>query len=251
MQKFTVFTVILTVVVVVAAAELFVNDYLPKLTANVFNADSYTETVETPTSTAPASDATEAIETPDATVPQPILGAEPTTTTAISTDPASTLDYIPLDIEEFSNSYDKATTQAYISNEQVVQSGFTGAYLEPQDFDGFLFKTISIGDLYGLKVSKYEITNGEIAYAKVYVIVPEDVSTSSEIYSILKVRASEGLETEANETNQFGDGSFYMNDSRRASTVFLTTRVGTTIYGFSYPKEYHPQIKNLVDLIKG
>lgn len=242
MQKFTVFTVILTVVVVVAAAELFVNDYLPKLSANVFHAD--TSAVTVPATEVPAV----------VTEPQPILGADPTVSavpTETTTEPASTLDYIPFDIEDFSNSYDKATTQAYISNEQVVQSGFTGAYLEPQDFDGFLFKTISIGDLYGLKVNKYDITNGETVYAKAYVVVPEDVSTSSEIYSILKVRASEGLETEANETNQFGDVSFYMNDSRRSATVFLVVRVGTTIYGFSYPKEYHPQIKNLVDLIKG
>ena len=153
------------------------------------------------------------------------------------------------DLEDFSSSYDHAATKVYLTNEQIQNSGFTGAYLEPEDFDGFLYKTVTVGDLYGINVDKYSITNGQQSYAKVYVIRPQDIGTVGELYSVLKVRASEGLEVEVNETNTFGDASFYMNDLRRQHVAFLTVRMGATMYGFAYAKDYHLQVQNLVKLL--
>ena len=155
------------------------------------------------------------------------------------------------DFEAFDSSYELTTTRVALTNDHVVSAGFTGAFLEPENFDGFLYKTISVGDLYGLKVEKFLVTNGVKQYAKVYVVTPEDLASTPEIYSVLKVRASEGLEVEVNEVNDFGDKSFYMNDLRRQHVAFLTVKIGTTIYGFAYPKDYHPQIVNMLTLIGG
>jgi hypothetical protein len=41
-----------------------------------------------------------------------------------------------------------------------------------------------------------------------------------------------------------------MNDTKRPGTAFLTVKLGNLIYGFSYPKEYHPQVKNLIKLLE-
>ena len=155
------------------------------------------------------------------------------------------------DFESFDSSYVLKNTSVSLTNDHLISAGFTGAVLEPEDFDGFLYKTISVGDLYGLKVEKSLITNGVKQYSKVYVVTPEELASAPEIYSVLKVRASEGLEVEVNETNEFGDRSFYMNDLRRQHVAFLTVKIGTSIYGFAYPKDYHPQVANLVHLMGG
>ena len=63
------------------------------------------------------------------------------------------------------------------------------------------------------------------------------------------MRGAEGLDVTVNETNEFAQGSFYLNDVRRSEVAFLAVRVGSMIYGFSYPKEYHSQVKNLVTLL--
>lgn len=277
MRKFTVFSVMLTIVVVVIAAEMFVNDYLPELkigdaksntytlpnkldisasgTANVLGTGATTTTEPAqpvngsydPTALEGFVNNNSDLNVEISEIPGivPTISADPTTTTTTPTSQD-----VSFDIEDFSNSYDHATTNVYITNDNVISAGFAGAYLEPESFDGFLFKTVSIGDLYGLKVDKYSITNGQTNYAKVYVIIPQDVSTTGEIYSVLKVRAAQGLETDINETNQFGDASFFMNDSRRQQIAFLTVKVGSYIYAFSYQKEYHPQVKNLAEMLK-
>ncbi|MFA4891358.1 MAG: hypothetical protein WC604_03325, partial [Candidatus Gracilibacteria bacterium] len=131
----------------------------------------------------------------------------------------------------------------------IVNSGFVGAYMTEEEPDGLLYKSVSIGDLVGVSSKKYLITNGTTTFAKVYVVIVDDPEQIDEVYSVLKVRAAEGVDIEINETNQFGNASFYMNDLRRDSVAFLTVRVGSKIYGFSYPKQYHPQIKNLISIL--
>jgi len=270
MQKFTVFTVLLTVVVVVIAAEVFVNDYLPdligekpsdeyelpgkldlsaSLSANVFDSDggSANGGGYIPSG---GGDVRGEIVTRDPLFDQSSLESLIVNNKDLLVDdfgdvPSGNTD-VSFDIEDFSGSYDRVTTRVYLTNDNIVNSGFTGGYLEPQDYDGFVYKTISLGDLYGLSVSKYSITNGQTIYSKAYAIVPQDVSTAGEIYSVMKVRAAEGLEVDVNETNTHGDASFYMNDVRRQHVAFLTVRKGGLIYAFAYPKDYHDQISALV-----
>jgi len=101
-----------------------------------------------------------------------------------------------------------------------------------------------------LDVKKYVIRTKTAFLAKIYVLKAGPSSTIEDVYNVLKTRAAEGLDTEINETNDFGENSFYMNDSRRTNTAFLTIKMRGLIFGFSYPKEYHTQIKNLVSLLQ-
>lgn len=257
MQKFTAFTIILTIVVVVVAAETFVNKYLPSINnesevasesplpreldisasmqSNVLGAgDLIGEAEESNqyeqelTETASLTTSTEQIPDSLSTEEQDILGA--------SSD-------IYTEFEDFSGSYEQTTTNVLLTNEDIVKSGFSGAYLTPEAFDGFLFKTVNIGDLYGVTATKNNVTNGTTTFLKVYIVTAEN---TDEIYETIKVRAADGLETEVNETNDLGQGSFFMNDSRRSEVAFLTVKINGKIYGFSYPKQYHPQVKALI-----
>lgn len=288
MQKFTVFTVILTILVVVVAAETFVNKYLPALSdsdevvsEDIASTGQYTLPSELDLSSTIQGNVLGASDlgTSDLHVDDSVLGVtQPLDTTQPlgETQPTQSVnspqqntyysnnfEFLELeepelldvsndgyfDIEEFSSSFDQSTTNVFLRDDQIANSGFVGSYLEPDSYDGFLYKTINIGDLYGVSVSKYVITNGTTSYAKIYILISEDVSNLDAVYDVLKVRASEGLEVELNETNQYGSASFFMNDSRRESVAFLTCRIGSRIYGFSYPKQYHPQIRNLVSIL--
>ena len=251
MRKFTVFTLILTVVVVVVVADLLVNEYATNFekgddnllgtslpfpdmmssddgyTANVLGADAGYESVEV--------NLEEVTIIEDLPIPASLL---PPTTGEVSGES---------DFED--QNFVSFTQNVLIREDQVRSAGFANAYLESEPHNGYLFKTIYLDDLNDTEANKYIIKNNETPVAKVYTFQFGPLSNVDSVYSILKTRATEGLDIEINETNTFGEASFYMNDSRRQNVAFLAVKVGGVVYGFSYPKEYHPQVTNLVKLI--
>lgn len=50
-----------------------------------------------------------------------------------------------------------------------------------------------------------------------------------------------------NEVNNYGDASFYFNHKTKVKTVHLVVRTGTDIYGFEYSQGYHEKMKNVFD----
>lgn len=267
MRKFTAFTLLLTVIIVVVLAEFLINDYLPELKTKNESGDDLQLTLP------------ESLDLNKSTQTS-ILGADVdyskiSDNMTIPSDIPSeilpeNLDAIPLPLptEEFSDieiplngesadgvsdfedeNFTSFSQNVFIREDQIKSAGFTGAYLEDEPYDGYLFKTIYIDDLKDLEVSKTAIRTSDSLLAKVYVFQVGGLTSVSEIYEVLKMRASEGLDIEINETNEFGNASFYMNDSRRQDTTFLTVKIGSILYGFSYPKEYHPQMKNLITLL--
>jgi hypothetical protein len=258
MQKFTVFTVLLTLLVVVVAAETFVNKYLPALSdggASVLEADGsgYSLPDEIDLSSALEPDVLhldEVVAEPSAEIAdfifEPELTIEPE---LVDNGFLEINDGGIFDIEDFVEESSSDEPGQLIREDQVANAGFVGAYLLEENHDGYLYKTVNMGDLYGVSVMKHAITNGTTTYAKVYSIFTENPDQIDNVYNVLKVRSAEGTQSEINETNGFGAASFYMNDARRGSVAFLTARVGSRIYGFSYPKQYHPQIQSLISIL--
>lgn len=292
MKKFTVFTLILTVIVVVVVSEMFVNDYLPSLgSGEDENSSGENMEVNLPETL----DLSKSMETSVLGAAKNRLGADVVSEDTIG-DGASPIDlvesagsgtsdlpddYLPLleelsesaglpesisgpasesagtsssDFEDFSFDASKispTSVSIYLRDEQIKSAGFTGAYLENESSaDGKLFKTIQIDDLFDTEVTKTAIRTEETALAKVYIFKTGINTEISEVYELIKLRASGGLNIQVNETDEYGSSSFYMNDQMRNSTAFLVTRLGGFIYAFSYPKEYHSQIKNLIKLIE-
>ncbi len=52
-----------------------------------------------------------------------------------------------------------------------------------------------------------------------------------------------------NETNSYGDKSFYFNDFNKNDTAFLVILKNNTVYGLEYKKDNHDIIKKLIDLL--
>ncbi len=142
------------------------------------------------------------------------------------------------------------TGNVYLRDEQIKSAGFTSGTLENEPLDGRLFKTIDISDLKDVEVTKTAIKNRDEVLAKVYIFKIGLNTNVSEVYQMLKLRAAQAPNIKVNETNQYGVASFYMNDQLRLDTAFLTVRISGLIYAFSYPKMYHSQVKNLLQLIQ-
>ena len=117
----------------------------------------------------------------------------------------------------------------YIREEQITSAGFENAYLEDDVHGGFLFKTIYIDDLNDVEVKKYLVRTKTEFLAKIYIFRTGANTNIDEVYQVLKMRASEGLDVEVNETNDFGNGNFYINDLRRESTAFLVVKIENLI----------------------
>lgn len=277
MKKFTIFTVLLTVVVVVMVAETVVNRYLPtfdngeenlsltlpedldlsKITeTNVLGADLELETPvvegEPVIEEEPVLEDPENVlrNDPDGASSDELDAVDPKKVT-LPTPKESDLDVPDFEDSDFvSSSGNSYEPNVFISQDQVRAAGFsTEAYLADEEFDGFLFKSIQVGDLFDVSVQETLIRSKDALFAKVYVFKMGPNSKASDVYKVLKTRGGEVKGGSVNETNDFGAGSFYFNDTGRTSTAFLVVRINSYIYAFSYPKNFQPQIKNLLKLI--
>lgn len=297
MKKFTIFTIILTVIVVVAFSEVIVNEYLP----NIFGSgdeESGTNDGDLKLNLPASLDAKKSISTSvlgsdlgnylgagdeeDANgnvqeeIVEPVAGdVGDVSGTPTFLDPNAFSDEDVLPENSFKNSIpadntvEKSTVTSdpeakdfedenfvstsnnvYLRDEQIKSAGFVDAYLENEAFDGRLFKTILIDDLTDAEVTKTLIRTKDALLVKVYIFKIALNANVNEVYELLKLRSSQGLNIKINETNEFGLASFYMNDPTRSDTAFLTVRIAGFIYSFSYPKAYHSQVKNLMKLIE-
>ncbi len=254
MRKFTIFTVILTVIIVVVIAEIFAEDYLPQLNAN--NEVATDGSPPLPTNL----DLTKVSQTNifGATEEFPAPVAESTTLpggldveeVSLDSEQGFGSGFESSNISDFEDeNFAAPSTNVYLRDDQIKSAGFIGAYIEPSTHNGFLFKTIYIDDLKDVEVKMFNVRTAESLLTKVYIFKIGTMMPLDEVYAVLKQRASEGLDIEVNETNEFGSGSFYLNDSRRQNVAFLVVKIGSMVYGFSYPKDYHSQVKNLITLL--
>lgn len=264
----------MTVVVAVVVAEIVVNDYLPSSEGAVVDVSDEVsfdlpdsldlqKSMQTSVLGAVGGDLppldrgnAEKVETP--VVEKPVeapaeVGYERVPLGSIQYEaeiPKETNNTGTSGVKDFEDeNYSNFQKNIYIRADQVQSAGFVNAQVEQEEHNGFLFKTVYIDDLYDVEMDKYAVKNSDEMLAKVYVFKVGPMSSVDDVYEILKVRGSEGLEVEINETNEFADGSFYINDSRRLNVAFLTVRIGSLIYSVSFPKEYYSQVSNLIKLL--
>lgn len=277
MKKFTIFTIILTIVVVVVLVELMGKDNkVASLASDQASENGMKLTLPTSLDTkksiatsvlgsdgSDSGDLTNKLGADNTVVPvtdtviTPII--LPETANPDFLDPNSFEDptiHSPSHTTNTSGVKDfedespvTVSMNVYLRDEQIKSAGFSGGYLESEPLDGRLFKTIDISDLKDVEVTKTDIRSTDEILAKVYIFKIGIGSSVGEIYQTIKLKASQGLNISLNETNEFGSASFFMNDPVRSDTVFLTVRIAGFVYAFSYPKTYHSQIKNLIQLI--
>ena len=243
MQKFNIFSVILASVLVVVVAEYALNDYgqsasdrSGEVTFNLPNSLDLSKATET-----------SVLSFDEIPFSDGVIEEEP-----VAEEVESESRLPDFEDESFATELREVNlnvSSVYLRDEQVQSAGFVNAFVLEEPHEGLLFKSVYLDDLYDMTTTKWAVQTDTQLFAKVYAFTFGPDSGSSEVYEVLKIRASQGLNAEVNETDGFGDASFYMNDSRRQNTAFLVTRLGSVVYAFSYPKEYHQQITNLITLL--
>lgn len=251
MRKFTIFTILLTIVVIVVMGQILVDEYLPNLGKDASGELS----VLLPDSLKVDREGTPLFFGADLVRPEEEdISVDDDFDSHFSPESTSSPSSEPSDFEDLSYAANvqgsSPVGSVLLREEQIKSAGFVGGYIEPEDHEGLLFKTVAVDDLDDVKMDKFAIRTEDQFLAKVYVFRVGISTNVRDVYQLLKSKASQGVGVQINETNDFGVSSFYKNDSRRKGVAFLTVRIGGLIYSFSYPHEYHSQIKNLIQLLE-
>jgi len=78
-----------------------------------------------------------------------------------------------------------------------------------------------------------------------YALQFQDTDEAEKFYSDLKVKSLTIAGANIRETDTFGDASFYFNQIGKTKTAFSTVRIGSSVYGFEYPHKSHQIFKDL------
>lgn len=141
-------------------------------------------------------------------------------------------------------------SDASLTASVLKQAGVPDAELQTAAFSGKLFGRIALTDLGAVKGVESHLTKNQAAkLASFYEFSPGSEQTAKELYELLKQRCQTEIGVILNETNGFGDASFYVNYYEFPEKVFLVFRKGTRVYGFSYNKDLHEAMKKLIGLL--
>ena len=204
MHKFTIFTIILSAVVILLTAELVVNDYW----------DSEAESMQASVLT---------------------VEGEP------KIDEEIEQDIVEEPIEE---------ALPYFEETFLQEIGLLEPRTLEEPFAGLIYGFWDLSEsLNGIEVEVVSLFDGPDFLGTLYVLPTENEIQTFGVYEALRKSAQTSDKGEINETNMYGDESFYFNHHAKTSTVFLTVRKDSMIYAMQYEPEIHEPIRRLIERI--
>ncbi len=216
MHKFTVFSIILSLSVLLILGDVVIHDYL--------NPDNYPSNKDLATSEEDSSDF--ALDTEDSE-PNVELSEESET---------ENLDVVYMDVE--------------LREELFLQAGFIAPILKETLFSGLVFQFLPFSDQTDALIYQVNLFEGENYVGSVSEMTYPSETASLQGYLTLRDRAAELTELgEINEVNNHGSASFYFNHVNKTKTVHFVMRSGSKIYAFEYPYAQHENMKKVFDLL--
>lgn len=200
MYKFTVFTVIFSVIVVFVVINLIFTDF--RTTNKSFN-ENIVETTPTPSS-------------------QTAIPFENFEDNKIKVE-------IEPKVNDQKTDEDSFLINSEISRDQIIARDFSEPIFS-------IFDPVNIGTL---KVKKFYIKDGNLSGVEAYKIVNVDEISATRQYNLFSNDASNSARFSINANDSFGQRSFYLNDESNPDFVFLIILSRNVIYAFAYPKEKH------------
>lgn len=266
MQKTTVFTIFFSVLVVTLLAEFLTNTQLQNGWTSVIPPNAIKDenapaaNTSDPFSTPGGGLTADAATTAGQTLQPSVLPTSPSIVAGDSLVPASTAPAASLDApppvaevpkSEVSSFLDTSSYKIEkISEQQLIQMGFEGMHLERVSAEGLLFQLLDLSDAVNLSKVRFHLTDGKNVYGVVSEYLLADNTRAKAFYENLRQKASlYAPAVKLNETNSFGTTSFYLNDSKRLGTAFLTVLSGNRVYSFSYPKASHEFFKKFIEFL--
>lgn len=256
MQKITVFTIFFSVLVVVLVAEFLTNNDLQSGWSSVIPPSSLVQ--EDDLSGDSNVDDTTADNDGGASadrITQTAPGVSVDAQNSVSTSTSTSLDSPPS-----SAAVPKSEVSAFldmtgykiekITETQLVQMGFEGMRLERVSAEGLLFQLLDLSDTVNLSKVRFHLTDGKNVYGVISEFLLADTTRAKTFYQNLRQKSSlYAPDVKLNETNSFGESSFYLNDSKRLGTAFLTVLSGNRVFSFSYPKASHEFFKKFIQFL--
>ncbi len=132
---------------------------------------------------------------------------------------------------------------------KVVNAGFKVADLVSEDFKGTIFKNIDISEYNDDNHKQFIITESEEYAGTIDELIFPNSDIALEVYNSIKTKITDTGEFIINETNQYGDHSFFANHNEEKNSVFLVVKIKERLYTLYYPAKNHNKMKNLINLL--
>lgn len=216
MQRFTLFSLILSVSVVLIICDLVFNNYLGQNTNEELLPVPVQEDVEV------------LDESTDETVDQTVIESN------LSDESVS------LQSEE----------ESLINADLFSLAGFLKPTLKEASFSGLIFQFIPFDNANEAKVFEWNLFDGENYVGSVYEIKYATDTGAFQGYLTLR-DAANALNSvgEINEANNYGDASFYFNHNVKVKTVHLIMRSQRDVFAFAYAQSFHENMKKVFDIL--
>ena len=225
MNKFTIFTIILAVSVITVTVDLVLRDY--------FGKEEQTSILREESIPAQDTDYTTSESKPSA-APENVKIERESVAPAPETVPISS-EIIP-------------QPKSLINEKLIKDAGFIGD-LKEQQFSGRVFQLLDITKNPVESVNMYQVFSNDSPLVSITEIALKDEIRALQLYILLQNKTKTYIDLTLNETNAYGDRSFYVNHAKKPDEAFLTVKIGKNLYSFAYVKVYHPQVKKLIEIL--
>lgn len=238
MNRFTIFTIILSVSVITILSDLLLRDYVQGngLQTSVISANT----------TATEEEISPVLADMDDSVVDEDTENEDSAADEVASD-----DTEPVKTVEPIKDEPKApvvNSPVFITSESIKAAGFTGTP-EDKQFTGKLFQLLDLGNFPVEKIKTVSVEQNQVLAASMTEIIAADEIQALQLYLLLQNKTKPYIDLSLNETNAYGDRSFYVNHAKKPNEAFLVVKIRNRIYGFAYVKFYHPELKKLITLL--
>ncbi|MBA4337162.1 hypothetical protein C0416_05340 [bacterium] len=139
------------------------------------------------------------------------------------------------------------TVLASIDLEMILKAGFQNGTVAIEQFDGKIFNDYDISEYQDDEHIRYIIKEGVEDAGIVNELIYPSKEIAQGVYAQLKAKMSaEESPFTLNETNQYGEASFFANKSTETNSVFLVVNFAERLYTLHYPAKNHNKMKNLL-----
>lgn len=224
MHKFTIFTIILSVMVIMVVADLVLNDYMGNSQMALEESTPVVGSVVDPEL---RGDEGEAVVTDD--VETVVIDDETENSDLVDSEFVSdvVLDEMPVPV-------------GLITPELIASFNLLEPRLETEIYDGLLYGFWEMTDDFSnFTILEHKIFDGPNFMASLYEIQGENEIQAFAAYEALRQIALTSPLGDLNENNSYGDASFYFNHSTKMNTVYMIVRKGLGVYAFQYGHDVH------------
>lgn len=251
MQKFTIFTVIISTIVITVIAELVIQDYLQKLynpgtalQANTLGQTAYVAPFKNNTQEASDSNLDE--------LKQRLQDLAQKNTPDTNTDSDAVTDTAESELRP-SSRQEILNNNAIIPFERVESLlpalQIPDLKIDKQAYNKRLFQLIDTSSInfaaesFGLILSRQDTIGSTYEFSLLTSVDAENA------FDEIRILANSFPNIDTNQTNQFGDRSFYINHLVKVGEVFLVVQQENQIFAFAYKKEYHETFKTFFGVL--